>query len=99
MLGQPQPVGILNMTKFLRMASLATAAAVTLTATPALAVGPSNQNANATARIVKPLTLEWVQDLDLGTIILNTSTSWTNATIGISSAGVFNCDGGSSTKV
>jgi hypothetical protein len=82
------------------MTSLAaTVAAVAVTATPALAVGPSNQNANATARIVKPLTLEWVQDLDLGTIILDTSTSWTNATIGISSAGLFNCDGGASTKV
>jgi hypothetical protein len=77
----------------------AIAAASAVTATPALAVGPSNQNANATARIVKPLTLEWVQDLDLGTIILDTSTSWTGATVGISAAGVFDCDGGSSTKV
>ena len=88
------------MSKFLRMTALASSvAAAALTATPALAVGPTNQNANAGARIVKPLTLNWVQDLDLGTIVLNTATTWTGATVGISQAGVFNCDGGSSAKV
>ena len=57
------------------MTSLAaTAAVVVLAATPALAVGPL-QNATGTARIVKPLTLAWQQDLDLGTIILN-SGAW-----------------------
>lgn len=70
------------MTKFLRMASLATVAAVALTATPALAVGP-NQNATATARIVKPLTLTWVRDLDLGTIVLSGVAPWTGATISL----------------
>ena len=58
------------MTKFLRMPSLAAATALAVTAAPALAVGP-NQNATATARIVKPLTLTWVRDLDLGTIVLS----------------------------
>ena len=54
------------MNKYLRMTSLAaTVATLTMTATPALAVGP-NQNATATARVVKPLTLTWVRDLDLG---------------------------------
>lgn len=87
------------MTKLLRMTALAASAAATaLSATPALAVGPS-QNATATARIVKPLTLAWVQDLDLGTIVLDTSTAWTAATVGISQTGTFNCDGGASTKV
>ena len=43
------------MNTFLRMTSLAaTAAALALSATPALAVGPSDKNATATARVVKP---------------------------------------------
>lgn len=75
----------------LRMTSLAaTATALALTATPALAVGPSDKNATATARVVKPLTLNWVQDLDLGTIVLGAG-SWSGATVGISKAGVFTC--------
>ena len=88
------------MAKCLRtMALAASVSAAALTASPALAVGPTNQNANAGAKIVKPLTLNWVQDLDLGTIVLNTATTWSGATVGISQAGVFNCDGGSSAKV
>jgi len=57
------------MTNLLRMT--AAVAALTLSATPALAapVQPDKQ-ATATARIVKPLTLTWVQDLDFGTITL-----------------------------
>lgn len=86
------------MTKFLRYMALAATAATALTATPASAVGPSDKNATATARIVKPLTLVWQQDLDLGTIILN-SGAWTGATISIAPDGTFNCDGGASTKV
>jgi len=74
-----------------RMTSLAaTAAALALTATPALAVGPSDKNATATARVVKPLTLTWVQDLDLGTIVLGGGT-WSGAAVSISKAGVFAC--------
>ncbi len=79
------------MSKFLRMTSLAaTVAALTLSATPAAAVGP-NQNATATARVVKPLTLTWVRDLDLGTIVLSGAGAWAGANVGISSAGVFSC--------
>jgi hypothetical protein len=77
------------MTKFLRIASLAAAVAITLTATPALAVGPT-QNAKANARIVKPLTLAMVRDLDLGVIVLGGG-AWANASVGISKAGVFTC--------
>ena len=65
------------------------AAAMPLLATPALAVAP-NQNSMATAKIVKPLTLTWVQDLDLGTIVLGTGT-WAATNVGITSAGVFSC--------
>ena len=76
---------------FIRMTSLAaTAAALSLAATPAYAVGPSDRNATATARIVKPLTLNWVQDLDLGTIVLGGG-SWTGAAVSISKTGVFAC--------
>jgi hypothetical protein len=73
------------------MTSLAaTAAALSLAATPAYAVGPSDRNATATARIVKPLTLNWVQDLDLGTIVLGGG-SWTGAAVSINQSGVFTC--------
>ncbi len=79
------------MTRLLRMTSLAaTATALTLAATPALAVGP-NQNATATARVVKPLTLSWVRDLDLGTIVLSGAGAWSGANVGITRAGVFSC--------
>jgi hypothetical protein len=85
------------MTNFIRMTSLAaTVAALALTATSASAattgtpVGPSDKNATATARIVKPLTLAWKQDLDLGTIVLNSGT-YTGAAVGITKAGVFSC--------
>jgi hypothetical protein len=76
------------MTKFLRLA--ASVAAVSLTATPALAVGP-NKNSTATAAIVKPLTLTWVRDLNLGTIILSGAGVWAGANVGITKAGVFSC--------
>jgi hypothetical protein len=68
----------------------ATVAALALTATPALAVGP-NQNSTATAKIVKPLTLTWVQDLDLGTIVLSGTGIWAATSIAITNAGVFTC--------
>ena len=79
------------MNKYLRMTSLAaTVATLTMTATPALAVGP-NQNATATARVVKPLTLTWVRDLDLGTIVLSGAGVWSGANVGITRGGVFSC--------
>ncbi|HEY0164181.1 MAG TPA: hypothetical protein VGB39_02285, partial [Sphingomicrobium sp.] len=68
------------MKTFLRTA--AAVAALTLSATPALAV-PATQNATATARIVKPLTLTSTQNLDLGTITLLGSGS---TTVGIDQA-------------
>jgi hypothetical protein len=71
------------------MARWALAAIAVGVTTPALAVGP-NQNSTATAKIVKPLTLIWVQDLDLGTIVLGTGT-WSSTTVGITSAGIFSC--------
>ena len=77
--------------KLPRLTALAlSVAALTLSATPALAVGP-NQNSTATARIVKPLTLSWVRDLNLGTILLSGPGAWSGANVGISRAGVFSC--------
>jgi hypothetical protein len=67
-----------------------TFAATALAATPALAVSP-NQNATGTARIVKPLTLSWVRDLDLGTIVLSGAGTWSGASVGISRTGSFSC--------
>jgi hypothetical protein len=80
------------MSKFLSMTSLAAAAAVAFAAAPAQAapVGPSDRNATATARIVKPLTLNWVQDLNLGTVLLNNGT-WSGAVVEITRGGTFNC--------
>ncbi len=46
--------------------------------------------ATVSATVVKPLTLSWVQSLDLGTIVLGNGT-WSGATVGISRAGVFSC--------
>jgi hypothetical protein len=67
----------------------AAVAALALTATPALAVNP-DKDATATARIIKPLTLTWVQDLDLGSITLVDSGP---TTVGIDQAGTFSCPG------
>lgn len=78
----------------LRITSLAaTAAALALAATPAAAqqVAPTDRNATATARIIKPLTLTWVQDLDLGTIMLSGGGAWAGEVVGITSGGVFTC--------
>jgi hypothetical protein len=85
------------MTNFIRMSSLAaTAAALALTATSATAAtGPTavspDKQATATARIVKPLTMTWVRDLDLGTIVLSGASPWSGAVVGIDQAGAFTC--------
>ena len=50
----------------------------------------ANNVATVQANVVKPLILTWLQDLDLGTIALGPGT-WSNATVGISRAGVFSC--------
>lgn len=81
------------MSKFIRMTSLAAAAALAFGATPAFAqaVGPSDRNATATARIIKPLTLSWVQDLDFGTVLLSGAGPWTGAVISIAQDGSRTC--------
>lgn len=78
------------MSKILSIATAVAAVTTFAAATPALAVN-ANQNATATARVVKPLTLSWVRDLDLGTIVLSGSGAWSGAIVGISKAGAFSC--------
>lgn len=46
--------------------------------------------AQVSANVVKPLVLTWLQDLDLGTIVLGPGT-WSGATVAISQAGAFSC--------
>jgi hypothetical protein len=62
--------------------------AAVVAATPAHAA--SSQVATVNATVVKPLTLKWVQNLDLGTIVLGPGT-WSGATVGISRTGAFSC--------
>jgi len=76
------------MNKLIKFASLA--AALTLTATPALAVNP-NQQAKANAKIIKPLVLTWVKDLDLGTIVLSGAGAWSGAVVSVDQNGNFSC--------
>ena len=63
--------------------------ALALTSAPAQAATPTTQ-ATATARIVQPLTITSVRDLDLGTIVLSGTAPYTD-TIAITRAGVFSC--------
>ena len=72
--------------------TMAAVAALALTATPAFAAPTSpNQNATATARIIRPLTLTWVQDLNLGTILLSGAGAWGGAVVGVSQGGALSC--------
>lgn len=77
------------MTNMLKIS--AAVAALLVAATPAAAqqVSPDSQ-ARATARIVKPLSLYWVQDLDLGSIILGPGT-WSGAVVGVGRDGTPDC--------
>lgn len=63
-----------------------------LAASPAAAAPTSaDKAATATVKIIKPLVLTWVQDLDLGTVLLGGTTAWTGATVGVSRTGVLTC--------
>ena len=57
-------------------------------ATPAYAAAPGTASVNAS--VVKPLILTWLQDFDLGSIVLGPGT-WSNATVSISRSGTFSC--------
>jgi hypothetical protein len=63
-------------------------ACVLIGETPASAAAPGVAAVNAS--VVKPLILTWLQDLDLGSIVLGPGT-WSGATVSLSRAGVFSC--------
>ena len=64
--------------------------ALALVSTPANAQVVASSQANAHARIVQPLTLTGVRDLNLGTIVLSGTGPYTD-TVEITQAGVFSC--------
>ena len=78
------------MTNLLRVAAMAaTAAAMGLSAASASAATP-DKNATATARILKPLTLTWVQDLNMGDITL-TGAGPFSVTVSLDQDGTLTC--------
>jgi len=78
------------MNKFL--ATAGAIAVLALTGTPAVAATPSAQ-ANATAKIYKPLTISKTQDLDFGTIVL-VGASFSNEVVTVPISGPIVCGGG-----
>jgi Domain of unknown function (DUF4402) len=66
-------------------------ALLSLAAAPATAA-PASASANAQVKVTvtKPLVLTFVQDLNLGTILIQNG-GWSSATVGISRAGLFTC--------
>jgi hypothetical protein len=68
---------------FVRAAAVA---ALALTGTPAAAVSPATQ-ATATAKIFRPLTISFVQNLDFGTLVLSGAGAWAGQVISMDQAG------------
>ena len=52
---------------------------------------PATESAPVVAQVVKPVTLRWEQDLNLGSILLAPGT-WSAATVSIAQNGAFVCD-------
>lgn len=75
------------MPTYFRQLPAIAAAVAALASAPA---GGATQTAAVSANVLKPLTLEAQQNLDLGTITLGPGT-WSGAAVGISSAGAFSC--------
>lgn len=72
------------------------AAALALTAlvsAPAQAATPATQ-ATATAKIYRPLTISFVQNLDFGTVVLSGAGTWSNEVVSIDQTGALTCGGG-----
>ena len=72
------------MKKFL--ATAGALAALALGSTPAAAVSPATQ-ATATARVYRPLTISFVQNLDFGTLVLAGAGAWAGQVISMDQAG------------
>jgi len=73
------------MRKFL--ATSGAAVMLALSSTPAAAVSPLTQ-ATATARIFRPLTIQFQQNLDFGTLVLAGAGVWSGQVISMDQAGV-----------
>lgn len=78
------------MKKFL--ATAGALAVLAMTSAPAEAASPSAQ-ANATAKIYKPLTISKTADLDFGTIVL-VGASFSNEVVTVATSGAVTCGGG-----
>jgi hypothetical protein len=83
------------MSKFLRLAAVAATTAAFALAAPASAapVGVTGVKPVAKARIIRPLTLSGVRDLDFGTIVLG-SVNVAGEAVSLSTAGVLGCGTG-----
>src|SRR4051794_29632276 len=68
------------------LAAMVIAASALLSAAPARAAPSVTVQAN----VVKPLMLTWLQNLDLGSVVLGPGT-WSGATVSVSRSGVFSC--------
>jgi len=79
-----------------KLFTAATTALATLSASPAFAVSPVTQ-ATATARIYKPLTISFVQNLDFGTLVLTGAGVWSGQVISMDQAGALTGCGGNVT--
>ena len=66
---------------------MAAAAALAVPAAPAHA---ETVNAEVKAKVVKPLALKALQDLDVGTLVLSPG-NWTGATVSLSRSGALTC--------
>ena len=72
----------------LRLAKIAVVALVA--AALGAPAGAASINARAKAKVVKPLSLRSLQDLDLGTLLLGPGT-WSGATVTLSRDGILTC--------
>lgn len=82
------------MSKFLAISGAA--AMLALFSTSAAAVSPATQ-ATATARIFKPLTIQFQQNLDFGNLVLAGAGAWAGQVISMDQAGVLTGCGGNVT--
>lgn len=74
----------------LRLAKIAAVAAALAGLAGAWPATAATINATASAKVVKPLTLTSLQDLDIGTLVLG-SGSWGSETVRLSRTGVLTC--------
>ena len=78
------------------LVTLGAAATLALFSVPAAAVSPATQ-ATATARIFKPLTIQFQQNLDFGNLVLAGAGAWAGQVISMDQAGVLTGCGGNVT--